>query len=602
LLGRAGKTATAIGASLVAATAALVLAAGAPARSAAACGLPDTAPVWIDYGEATVTPDVRAVLAKPGVVVSTSGAAVPAAFRASGAATTYFERNLPRLVGGPSAPADPASIAAAAARELTQAKASTGCDTPWIALNELLGADAAAPWSPSTAAYRANLLALVQQLAAGGSRPFLLVHGNPNLAGAAADWWRQVAQSADLVYEAYYDANNITSLGPLLGNRRMRLGMRGVIAQYRAIGIPVARLGIMLGFHSGVIPGAGGRQGLQPREAWLRVVKWEALAARQVAADTGLPSIWSWGWGTFGPGSADADKAAAACVYLWARDSSLCDGPAAGGPAFATSLTEGQIALPAGVACTLPGRRILSPAVTRLAALTRDRHAALTALVARASLGSAVPVPTAQVLAVERRAVARSFHGKRAAYVRALARRHVTVELARDIIRDELRRRALAARLAAGGSPETTLQWTDDVETKAAANLTCRADDLPGSGNFPASNDLDLGVVPLPGLLPFLFADRTPPAAPVDVQAASATGSVSLAWAYGREPDLAGYRVYRSASAAGPFVRIGPALLARPSFVDASAPSGMPSFYVVRAVDSSGNVSASSQPLSVALP
>jgi hypothetical protein len=36
--------------------------------------------------------------------------------------------------------------------------------------------------------------------------------------------------------------------------------------------------------------------------------------------------------------------------------------------------------------------------------------------------------------------------------------------------------------------------------------------------------------------------------------------------------------------------------------VDASAPSGMPSFYVVRAVDSSGNVSASSQPLSVALP
>jgi hypothetical protein len=591
------RTTKAVGASLAAAATALFLATGAPARPTAACGLPDTAPVWVDYGEATVTADVRAVLARPGVVVSSSGTAVPAAFRAGGAATTYFERNLPRLVGEPASPADPASIAAAAARELEQAKASTACDTPWIALNELVGADAVAPWSPSTATYRANVLALVQQLAAGGARPFLLVHGNPNLAGAAADWWSQLAQSADIVYEAYYDASNISSLGPLLGNRRMRLGMRAVVAQFRAIGIPVTRLGIMLGFHSGLIPGAGGRQGLQPREAWLRVVKWEALAARRVAADTGLATIWSWGWGTFGPGSADPDKAAAACVYLWARDSTLCDGPAAGGPAFVTSLTEGQIVLPAGVTCTLPGRRILSSAVTRLAALTR--HAALTALVARASLQS-VPVTNAQVLAVERRVVARTFHGKRAAYVRALARRHATVELARDVIRDELRRRAIAARLTASGSSETTLQWTDDVETKAAASLTCRADELPGSGNFPASNDLDLGVVPLPALLPFLFADRMPPSAPVAVENTLATGSVSLSWAYGPEPDLAGYRIYRGASAAGPFARIGPALLPRPSFVDTSAPSGVPTFYVVRAVDSSGNVSASSQPLSVA--
>jgi hypothetical protein len=578
---------------------ALALAAVAPARpaSSAACGLPDSAPVWVDYGEGSLTPDVRAVLAHPGVVVSSSGTTVPASFRAAGAATTYFERNLPRLVGDTSAPADPATIPAAAAKELATAAASTACDAPWIALNELQGSNAAPPWSPTTATYRANVLTLAQQLAAGGARPFLLVHGDPYLAGDAATWWQQLAQSADIVYEAYYDAPAIYALGPLLGNRRMRLGIRGVLADFEAIGIPIGRLGIMLGFHSGLIPGAAGRQGLQPREAWLRVVKWEALAARQVASDTGLPTLWSWGWGTFGAGSADVDKAAAACVYLWTRDSSLCDAPTVAGPGFDPSLVEGQIVLGSGIACSLPGKRIRSSAVVRLASFTGSLHDALTALVARASLENAARVTNTQVLAVEQQAIAKRFHGRRPAYVRALTNRDATVGIARDVIRDELRRRAIAAQLAADGSTETTLQWTNDTETNAARNLICRGDQLPGTGNFPASNDLDLGVVPLPEVLPFLFRDRVPPAAPSGLTAAAATGSISLAWAYGAEADLAGYRVYRAATAAGPYVRIGGRLLPRPALVDTTAPAGVQSFYLVRAVDSSGNVGAASPPL-----
>ena len=31
----------------------------------AACGLPDTAPVWVDYGEGSLTSDVRAVFTRP---------------------------------------------------------------------------------------------------------------------------------------------------------------------------------------------------------------------------------------------------------------------------------------------------------------------------------------------------------------------------------------------------------------------------------------------------------------------------------------------------------------------------------------------------------
>jgi hypothetical protein len=34
---------------------------------------------------------------------------------------------------------------------------------------------------------------------------------------------------SDLIYEAYYDARNISRLGPLIGNRRVRLGMRSVV-------------------------------------------------------------------------------------------------------------------------------------------------------------------------------------------------------------------------------------------------------------------------------------------------------------------------------------------------------------------------------------
>src|SRR5439155_11333823 len=125
---------------------------------------------------------------------------------------------------------------------------STACSTHCIGLNDVVGSASAEPWSAANAQYRANLLALMQQLAAGGARPFLLVHGNPTVAGATANWWRQVAQVGDIVYEAYYDASHINVLGPLVGNRRMRLGMRLVIGLFASIGIPPGRLGVALGF------------------------------------------------------------------------------------------------------------------------------------------------------------------------------------------------------------------------------------------------------------------------------------------------------------------------------------------------------------------
>lgn len=582
------RAAISIGALMIVFLAALSVGpSGRPATATHDCGLPDTSPLWIEFGAGSVPPEVRAVFARPGVVVSGSGAALPADYRAKGAATTFFVLNLPPYVGQPATPADPATVVPEADQLYEAAVASTACARPWIALNELLGPTAATPWSPTTTQYRANVLALVQRLADRGARPALLVHGDPNVAGDAGAWWASVGRYATIVYESYYNAVNIRQLGPVIGNRRMRLGMRSMVRRFAGVGVPAGRLGFMMGFH--VALGTGGREGLQPREEWFRVVKWEALTARQIARDERIPTIWSWGWATFGPPSADPDKPAAACVYLWARDPALCDGPAVASTAFDTSLTEGQIALPAGVHCTFAGGAVRTKAIAELQRLTRDRRAAITALFARGVLGRLVRVPPADLLAAERRVITRVFGGSRKAYLRALSRRRTTLEVARGILGDELRRRRIAAKVTAG---QTTLTWTADVTSAASDTAVCFRDELPGSGDFPRSNKLEIDVVPLPSYLRFLLDDRKAPAAPADLVATrDAAGAVLLEWSDGREADLAGYEVYRAATTSGPYTKLTARPLVRSTYRDATAPTGAVNFYVVRAVDTSKNAS-----------
>jgi len=588
---------------LVGATAARPAAAAAPAAPIVrdACGVPVGSLMWIDYGEGSVQPDVRAVLAKPGVIVATSGTgAIPADFRAHGAATSYWVLHLDRLIGDPSDPVDPATIPAVAATVYAQATKSSACPTPWIALNEMLGASAVTPWSPTTTQYRADLLALVQQLTLAGAHPAVLVHGDPSVAGDAAAWWRQLAASATVVYEAYYDASHIYPMGSVMGNRRMRMGIQNVIDLFGGAGVMPPQLGVMLGFHSAQTPGIAGRQGLQPREAWFRVVKWEALAARELARRDNLASIWSWGWGTFGPESVDADKAAAACAYLWTRDPALCDAPAMIGPAFNTSLVEGQIVLPAGVACTFEDGRLMQSAVDKLAALTGNRQDALTALFARAAMSRLANVTSQQVLAAEHKVIARAFGGNQAAYVRALAKRHATVAVARGIIGDALRRQALVVSLAKSDPAATVFGTTIAHESKLATTAICTNDVLPGTGSFPASDDRDIGVAMLPKLLPFLLGDKTAPAAPAAPLAAPGSKGVALTWTSGSEPDLAGYDVYQSISG-GPVTKLNTAPVARLDFLAPKLAAGQTAVYAIRAVDASGNQSAASPIVTVGL-
>lgn len=471
-------------ATLLLVCAATVTAAGPAHAQAWPCGLPQVQPLWIEFADGTV-PFRQALFGKPGVVVATSGLQRSAELRSLGAHTLYWHMSLKDIAGGPPAPAEPEHVVERANALYDRAVAATGCATPAIALNELAGASRATPWSPEVYRYRANVLAAVKTLAERGAHPVLLVPGKPTgqgapfVAGDAAVWWRDVTQHASIVRQMHFNAPHIHRKGVVLGSRARRVAMRAAVAPFLALGIPADRLGLLLGFQSG--PGKGGREGLEPREAWLQIVKQEALSARQVASELGLASIWSWGWGTFSENGADPDKAAAACVYLWARDPSLCDGPAAAGPAFPASLTAGQIALPDGVQCTTGAGPISAAAVDALAAATGDRRVALTALLTRLVLArDGGPVTPADVERAERWLVDTRFDGDTAAYDGELAARGLDRELARGIVADQFRRQALAARLAVAGSSRGLGAVLRGHLRDVRRTAVCLRDELPG--------------------------------------------------------------------------------------------------------------------------
>ncbi len=97
------------------------------------------------------------------------------------------------------------------------------------------------------------------------------------------------------------------------------------------------------------------------------------------------------------------------------------------------------------------------------------------------------------------------------------------------------------------------------------------------------------------------LSDTTPPAIPTGLTATGSASGVALAWTANSEGDLAGYNIYRSASATEPFARLNASLLTSPAYDDTSAP-GTADFYQVTAVDTSANESAPSATVSATLP
>jgi hypothetical protein len=231
----------------------------------------------------------------------------------------------------------------------------------------------------------------------------------------------------------------------------------------------------MLGFQSA---GLYGRAGLQPLAAWLEFVKLNALAARQVAEDTGVGSVWSWGWGTFSAAGADADKPSAACAYLWARDQSLCDVSALNVPDFDPDLQAGQILLPDALQCSLGDAGVIAArAIDRLATVTGSRDTAATALLARAVQRARAAVAKRDVLGAEALIVRARFRGRRALYRQRLAQQGLSLDVARGIVADEVARKQLFPLVG------PVAAWTTAAAQQALDAAVCRRDELPAAGD-----------------------------------------------------------------------------------------------------------------------
>src|SRR5438128_9111071 len=113
-------------------TIALLTGARASGATATACGLPATSPLWVDYGDSTVS-FASTLFARPSLVVATSGPGQASTLRAAGASSVFFDLYLNNRIGTPIAPADPSTVASRADRLFQYAASATGCATPLIA-------------------------------------------------------------------------------------------------------------------------------------------------------------------------------------------------------------------------------------------------------------------------------------------------------------------------------------------------------------------------------------------------------------------------------------------------------------------------------------
>lgn len=93
------------------------------------------------------------------------------------------------------------------------------------------------------------------------------------------------------------------------------------------------------------------------------------------------------------------------------------------------------------------------------------------------------------------------------------------------------------------------------------------------------------------GRLNLLLGGDPPPAAPTGLTATAGDAQVVLDWNDNSEADLAGYNVYRSTTAGGPYAKINGALVGASVYVDTSVSNGTTYHYVVTAVDAAAQES-----------
>lgn len=121
------------------------------------------------------------------------------------------------------------------------------------------------------------------------------------------------------------------------------------------------------------------------------------------------------------------------------------------------------------------------------------------------------------------------------------------------------------------GTHTVTIAYPNDFRTSSTCDRNLRADKVT--------------------LVYSTSTDSTPPAAPTGVNATAGDGNVALSWAANTESDLAGYNVYRGTTSGGPYTKINGSLLTTRTYSDTGLTNGTTYYYVVKALDTTGNVS-----------
>jgi len=130
-------------------------------------------------------------------------------------------------------------------------------------------------------------------------------------------------------------------------------------------------------------------------------------------------------------------------------------------------------------------------AIADLTRVTRDSELALSSLVGRIVERRSFDAPTQAILAAERSIVATRFRGNRGAYLAALRRSRATVAVARAVIADELRRRALRLRLRV---PTAAVSQLEELVGTYGAVLAREVEVDPAPAWLPGGRGLALAT------------------------------------------------------------------------------------------------------------
>lgn len=131
----------------------------------------------------------------------------------------------------------------------------------------------------------------------------------------------------------------------------------------------------------------------------------------------------------------------------------------------------------------------------------------------------------------------------------------------------------------AGGGDRVAVGWAKPGESTTSPSAV-----IPGTSLMP------IGEVSTP--------DTTAPDVPVGLSATASDGQVALSWSDNTEGDLAGYKLYRSTTSGSGYSAVNTATLTSSSYTDTGVSNGTTYYYVVSAIDQTGNESAYSAEVS----